>query len=292
MAAQGVKTGQTPIISLLTDFGSVDSYVSEMKAVILSICPSAKIIDISHQVEKFNIRMGSFLLASASPAFPVDTVHVAVVDPGVGSARRPIAVQTVRSVYVGPDNGLLIPAAQEEKILHVYEIQNRSLMRDETSGTFHGRDIFAPVAAHLACGSLPSETGTEISDYVIGYFTQAKTDEQGLACEVFHIDVFGNVITNARRTQLTQLKIEPGEKVRMLLGRKRVSVRYVKTYSDLQKKEYGLLLGSHGFLEIACREGSAANRIGARTGAYVRFSSASGHRSVLAHGDVHRQKSA
>lgn len=274
MAESDVALVKAPVISLLTDFGSVDSYVSEMKAVILSICPSARIIDISHQVEKFNIRMGSFLLASASPSFPVDTVHLAVVDPGVGSARRPILVQTKRSMYVGPDNGLLIPAAQAERILHVYEIQNRSLMRDEVSATFHGRDIFAPVAAHLACGSPPSETGAEISDCVMGSFTQPKTDGKNMICDVFHVDGFGNIITNARRTQLSQLKIEPGEKVRILLGKKRFSARYVKTYSDLEKNEYGLLVGSHGFLEVACREGSAARRVGARTGIYVRFSGA------------------
>lgn len=138
------------IISLLTDFGLLDPFVGEMKAVILSICPDARIIDITHQVQKFDVRLGSFLLAGAAPYFPAGTVHVGVVDPGVGSSRRAIVVETARAVYVGPDNGLLVPAAQREGILHVYELTNRSLMREEVSATFHGRDVFAPAAAHLA----------------------------------------------------------------------------------------------------------------------------------------------
>lgn len=274
MAKSTVASSIAPLISLLTDFGLVDSYVSEMKAVILSICPSAKIIDISHLVEEFNIRMGAFLLASATPSFPASTVHVAVVDPRVGSVRRPIVVETERSLYVGPDNGLLIPAAQSESILNVYEVTNRSMMRDEVSATFHGRDIFAPVAAHLACGSPPNECGTEITDYVTPSYTQPRFDGKSVLCEVFHVDGFGNIVTNLRSTQLPALNIRTGEKVRILLGKKRFSVRHVKTYSDLKENEFGLLMGSHGFLEIACRERSAAKRVGARMRMAVRFSGA------------------
>ncbi|MGA3110147.1 MAG: SAM-dependent chlorinase/fluorinase [Candidatus Bathyarchaeia archaeon] len=132
-----------PLISLLTDFGVQDSYVAEMKAVVLSICPDANLVDITHQVGKFNIRMGAFILASATPYFPSRSVHLAVVDPGVGSNRRPIAIETNRSLYVGPDNGLLIPAATAEEIRHVYELTNHSLMRSPVSSTFQGRDIFS-----------------------------------------------------------------------------------------------------------------------------------------------------
>jgi S-adenosylmethionine hydrolase len=267
-----------PLISLLTDFGLMDSYVAEMKAIIFSICPSARIIDISHLVEKFNIRMGAFLLASAAGAFPVGTVHVAVVDPGVGSERRPIVVETAHSVYIGPDNGVLIPAAQSENIIHVYEVSNRSMMRDEFSQTFHGRDVFAPVAAHLCCGSRPNHCGVEIADYVIPVYARPKPDGKYLICEVFHVDGFGNIITNLRRTQLSELSVKTSENVRVLLGKKRFSVRYVDTYSDLEENEFGLLVGSHGFLEIACRERSAARRVGARIGVNVRFSSARAHR--------------
>jgi S-adenosylmethionine hydrolase len=263
-----------PLISLLTDFGLMDPFVAEMKAVILSICPSARIIDISHGVEKFNIRMGAFLLASAAPAFPTGTVHIAVVDPGVGSVRRPIVVETERSLYVGPDNGLLVPAAQSERMVHVYEVTNRSMFRNEISATFHGRDIFAPVAAHLACGSPSIECGAEITDYVMPPYAQSRFDGMTVLCEVFHIDGFGNIITNLRSTQLSEFNLKAGEKLEMSLGKKQLPVRYVNTYSDLRKNEFGLLVGSHGFLEIACREKSAAKRVRARMGMAVRFSGA------------------
>lgn len=290
MAKSTVAAGLSPLISLLTDFGSIDSYVSEMKAVILSICPSARIIDISHRVEKFNIRMGAFLLASATSSFPAGTVHVAVVDPAVGSARRPIVVETERSLYVGPDNGLLVPAAQAESILHVYEVTNRSMMRDEVSATFHGRDIFAPAATHLACGSPPNKCGTEITDYVIPSYTQPRSNGKSVLYEVFHVDGFGNIITNLRRTQLSELNVKTGGKVRISLGKKWLSLRHVNTYSDLEENEFGLLVGSHGFLEIACRERSAAKRVGARMGMAVRFSGAQAHRSALARASAHHRK--
>ena len=274
MAKSTVELTRAPLISLLTDFGLVDSYVSEMKAVVLSICPSARIIDISHLVEKFNIRMGAFLLASAAASFPAGTVHVAVVDPGVGSARRPIVVETERSLFVGPDNGLLIPAAQAEQILHVYHVTDHSMMRDEVFATFHGRDIFAPVAAHLACGTSEKRCGVEIMDYMRPFYAEPRFHGKTVLCEVFYVDGFGNIVTNLPRRRLAELNIETSEKVKILMGRKRVSVRRVSTYSDLRENEFGLLIGSHGFLEIACREKSAAKRVGARIGMAVRFSGA------------------
>lgn len=267
-----VKSVAAPLVSLLTDFGLMDSYVSEMKAVILSICPAVRIVDISHVVEKFNIRTGAFLLASATASFPAGTVHVAVVDPGVGSARRPIVVETERSLYVGPDNGLLVPAAQAESILHVYEVTNRSMMRDEVSATFHGRDIFAPVAAHLACGAPAKECGVEIMDYMKPSYAEPRFAGKTILCEVFHIDGFGNIVTNLRSTQFSEFNLKAREKLGISLGKNRLSVRHVNTYSDLRENEFGLLVGSHGFLEIACREKSAAKRVGARTGMAVRFS--------------------
>ena len=261
-----------PVISLLTDFGLRDSYVSEMKAIILSICPRAKIVDISHLVEKFNIRMGAYILATAATSFPPATVHVAVVDPGVGGPRRPIVVETAHSLLVGPDNGLLIPAAQAESILHVYHVTNRSIMSNQVSATFHGRDIFAPVAAHLACGTPVAECGVEITDFSKPSYVQPKLNGKTVLCEVFHIDDFGNMVTNLRATQ-SPWDLKASEKFRVSLGNKQFSARRVNTYSDLRKEEYGLLVGSHGFLEIACKEKSAAKRVRARTGMVVRFSS-------------------
>jgi S-adenosylmethionine hydrolase len=263
-------TALRAVVSLLTDFGLLDPFVAEMKAVILSICPEARIVDITHQVEKFDIRMGSFLLASAAPYFPEGSVHVAVVDPGVGAERRPLVVETGRAVYVGPDNGILIPAARREGIVHVYELTNRSLMREEVSATFHGRDIFAPAAAHLASGTLPLECGAEIADFVQPSYAEPRFDGKSATCEVYHIDSFGNIVTNLPDKNLAGLGLSVGEKVILMLGKKRLSARFVRTYSDLGGKEFGVLVGSHGFIEIACREASAARRLRVRIGNVVR----------------------
>jgi hypothetical protein len=255
-------------ISLLTDFGIKDSFIGEMKAVIFSICPDTKVIDITHEVERFNIRMGAFLLATATPCFPKGTVHVAVVDPGVGGERRPILVETARSLYVGPDNGLLIPAASRESIRRVYELTNRSLTLNRVSSTFHGRDIFAPVAAHLASGTQPGEVGEEIADYVRLSFTEARFDRRGVQCEVLHVDSFGNVVTNISEQQMEKLNLTGKQVLRV--HRKRFPLRIVRTFSNLRGQEFGLLLGSHGFLEISCREASAAGRLRVRSGDALR----------------------
>jgi hypothetical protein len=260
------RTNLQAIVSLLTDFGLVDPFVAEMKGVILSICPDVKIIDISHLVDKFNIRMGAFLLASATPHFPNGTVHVAVVDPNVGSDRRPIAIETSRSLFVGPDNGLMVPAAAIDGINHVYELTNRLLMRGEISSTFHGRDIFAPVAGHLACGTAPRECGPEISNYVKPQFAQSTIEGTTAVCEVFHVDSFGNVITNLSQKGLSKLNLKLGKKIAISVGGRRIPARFVNTYSDLGRNEVGILIGSHGYLEVACREKSAAKRIRVRTG--------------------------
>jgi S-adenosylmethionine hydrolase len=268
-----IKNPVTSVVSLLTDFGLMDSYVSEMKAVILSICPKARIVDISHLIEKFNIRMGAFILAAAATSFPTGTVHVAVVDPGVGSPRRPIVIEGARSLFVGPDNGLLVPAAQTEGILHVYHVTNRSMWRREISATFHGRDVFAPVAAHLACGTPPMECGVEITDFLKPSYAEPKLSGKWVLCEVFHIDGFGNIITSLH-TMHALRNLRANEKLKVSLGDKQFSARYVNTYSDLRKGEYGVLVGGHGFLEIARKERNTARQVRARTGMAVRISSA------------------
>lgn len=258
------------LISLLTDFGLSDPFVAEMKAVIFSICPEARIIDITHQVGKFNIRMGAFILASAAPYFPKGTIHVAVVDPGVGSERRPIVIETKHAVYVGPDNGLLIPAAQHEKILRVYELTNRSFMREEISATFHGRDVFAPAAAHIACGKSPRDCGPELFRYIPSSHAKPEFDGKSATCEVFYVDGFGNIVTNIASDLLARLGLRMGGKVFIKFGKKRLSARFVRTFSDLGGEEFGVLVGSHGFVEIACGEGSAAKRLRVKIGSVVR----------------------
>jgi hypothetical protein len=245
-----------------------DPFVGEVKAVIFSICPDVEVIDITHEVERFNIRMGAFLLASATRFFPAGSVHVAVVDPGVGGGRRPIAVETNRALFVGPDNGLLIPAAMREGIRHAYVLTNRSLMRDEVSFTFHGRDIFAPVAAHLACGTQPREVGDEITDYVRLSFSEPRYNKAGITCDVMYVDRFGNVVTNIPQQDANRLASI--ERLFVTMNGARRRVKLVKAYSEISNKELGLIAGSHGFLEIASREDSASRRLRAKAGDTIR----------------------
>ena len=260
------------VITLLTDFGIQDSFVAEMKGVILSICPDATLVDISHDIGKFNIRMGAFVLASATRYFSSGAIHIAVVDPRVGSSRRPIAIETNQSLYVGPDNGLLIPAAVRDGIRHVYELTNRSLMREPISATFHGRDVFAPVGAHLALGIAAKEVGPEITDYVPLSLSELKFDRRSAIGEVSHIDGFGNVVTNIPERLLRRL--DASGKLIVSIRGMRHSARFVRTYSELHDKELGVLVGSHGFVEIAFKEASAAKRIGVRIGDPLRVRSA------------------
>lgn len=241
-----------------------------MKAVILSKCPEANIVDITHQIDKFDIRMGAFVLASAVPYFPAGTIHIGVVDPGVGSRRRPLIFETGRGLLVGPDNGLLVPAAQAEGLIHVFEISNRAIMRDEISATFHGRDVFAPTAAHLASGLSPSECGPEVADYMIPPFAQPIFNGKSITCEILHVDGFGNIVTNVSRQLFSQTSLKQGQEVSLSIGKRKFSARVVKTYSDLASNEIGVLMGSHGFLEVACREKSAAKRLRAKRTSVLR----------------------
>ncbi len=149
------------IVGLLSDFGLRDSYVAEMKAVILSKCPEARLLDISHEIRKFDVHMGAFVLASAVPSFPKGAIFLAVVDPGVGSERLPLVVQSDRSLYVGPDNGLLMLAACREGLRCVYRIDNSRYLTNTVSATFHGRDVFAHVVGDLAIGISPSDIGPQ-----------------------------------------------------------------------------------------------------------------------------------
>ena len=261
-----------PLITLLTDFGSVDPYVAEMKAIILSICPDARIVDVSHGVERYDVGMGAFLLAEAAPYFPKGAIHVGVVDPGVGSSRRPIVIKARRDMFVGPDNGLLIPAAQSSGLLGVHEITNRSMMLREVSSTFHGRDVFAPTAAHLACGHLPEECGPEITDYAKSPYGESSVEGKKAVCKVLHVDGFGNIVTNLTRPHLNQLHIAENHKITLAIKGRRLTTRVTRTFSDLQKGEFGLILGSHGFFEIVCREASAGKRLRIKRGTVVRVS--------------------
>ncbi|RJS84749.1 hypothetical protein CW706_03305 [Candidatus Bathyarchaeota archaeon] len=259
-----------PIITLLSDFGLKDPYVAEMKAVILSICREALIIDISHEVEKFNVRMGAFLLAQAAPYFPKGTIHVAVVDPGVGTSRRAIITETKRSLYVGPDNGLLMLAAENDGIRHIYEISNPKYMLRRASRTFHGRDIFSPAAAYLATGVAPYIFGPEIHDPVKPSFSSPRVHDGVIFGEIIHVDGFGNLITNISEELLESAGISEGVSLSVQLGEKHLKIGLASSYGDVEVNTPLAIIGGTGFLEISVNRGNASGILGARVGFPVR----------------------
>ncbi|MEM4246303.1 MAG: S-adenosyl-l-methionine hydroxide adenosyltransferase family protein [Candidatus Bathyarchaeia archaeon] len=252
------------VVTLLTDFGLRDAYVAQMKAVILSICPEAQIVDITHQVERFNISMGALILAQSAPLFPEGTVHVAVVDPGVGTGRRPIVVATRRSLLVGPDNGLLAVAAEREGVEHVYHITNKRVMRAEVSSTFHGRDVFAPAAAHLARGLRPEEVGEEVKDYVRLSFEPAHVAGGVATLRILYVDSFGNAVTNLGYEAFSSFGVRFGEELVVDWRRGRVRALYSPAY--FPEGRILLVRGSQGLMELSLGRGSLADRLGAGAG--------------------------
>jgi S-adenosyl-L-methionine hydrolase (adenosine-forming) len=252
------------IVTLLSDLGERDSYVAQMKGIILNNCPNAVVVDISHGVERHNIPMGSFLLETAAPYFPKGTIHVAVVDPGVGSARKPIVIECETAFLVGPDNGLMARASEELRLKSIHEIREREFQRTPVSATFHGRDVFAYVAGLLASGRKPEEVGPRISKLEKLDLPLAKLLGKKLACHVLHVDVFGNVITNVEEKMLRKIPVKLGETVEIQSGTERTRAQYAKSYHEVDQGSMAVLLGSQGFLEFAVREGSARDKLGVK----------------------------
>ena len=255
-----------PIITLLSDFGLSDPYVAEMKAVILSFRPDATIVDISHEIDKYDVRMGAYVLGRAAPYFPKGTIHIAVVDPGVGTERRPIIVEAKRSFYVGPDNGLLMLSARRDEVIHVFEITNRKYMLRTVSKTFHGRDIFSPAAAYLAKGVPASEFGLEVSDPVVPSFAQLSIHGKEVHGEAVHEDGFGNIVTNVAEEHLKAVGIKEGEHLLITLKGADVSVKLCSAYGGVPTGSPLAIIGSGGFLEVAINKGNAAQNYGVRAG--------------------------
>ena len=245
-----------PIITLTTDFGLADPYVAEMKAVILKINPDAKIVDISHQIQKFNVRMGAYVLAVAAPYFPNGTIHVAVVDPGVGTKRKPIIIEAENGFLIGPDNGVLTLAANKQGVKHVYEITNPKFMLPKISATFHGRDIFAPAAAFLSKGVSPSEFGREIRKIVTPRFAKIVRKGNMLTGEVVHVDSFGNIVTNFTEKELEWASAKDTLKIK--LKEYELNLKLCKAYAEVKPKKPLAIMGSHDFLEISVNCGNAA----------------------------------
>ena len=243
------------IYTLTTDFGPGE-YVGAMKGVLLSIDPGATIVDIDHSIRPQDVRHGAYVLLTVVPHFPF-AVHIGVVDPGVGTGRRAIVVVAEGALFVGPDNGLLIPAARRLGIKEVRAITNRELMAKEVSSTFHGRDVFAPVAAHLLTGTKVKEVGRPVRDYTALDFGSPKRTAELLEARVLTTDHFGNIITNLPRATVER-RWKVGGSVQVSLGGYEAVLPLVSSYGDVPSGEYLATFSSGGFFEIARREGNAA----------------------------------
>ena len=248
------------IITFLSDFGYKSNYVSQMKAVALSMI-DAKICDITHDITSHNIHEGAFVLMTSVPWFPVGTVHVAVVDPGVGSKRRGIVITTKTQIMVGPDNGLLIPAARYLGPFTVYEIANPNLMLRTVSNTFHGRDIFTPVAANILNGITFEQIGPIISDYIDLNYGEFKIIDKTAIGKVIYVDNFGNIISNIDGFRLRQF-LDYGQKIFLSIGKKKIEIPFVKSYNFIKKGEILATIGSSNLFEIALNQGNACKKLG------------------------------
>jgi hypothetical protein len=257
------------VITLLTDFGLRDSYVAEMKGVILKMAPHVAIVDITHEVAKFDVEEGAFHLARSAPYFPEGTIHVGVVDPGVGSSRKAIIIEAETAYFIGPDNGLLAPAAERLGIKGIYEIRDCDLLPQRFSEVFHGRDVFAPAAAHIANGVPPSELGVELSTYVRLPSYDVKVEDGLLEARIIHIDGFGNVVLGATDLELGRLGVGEGDILEVEVRARRMRAPYVRCFSDVGEGELLLLLDSGGYLEVAVNLGSASERLGVERGEKV-----------------------
>jgi S-adenosylmethionine hydrolase len=255
-----------PLITLTTDFGTRDSYVAELKGCLLSEGPPGlRMVDLSHELTPFDLFGAAWFLRAAVPRFPAGTVHLAVVDPGVGSARTPLMVRLGQQVLVGPDNGIfgLLYDGREE----VFAIDSKSLSERPLSSTFHGRDLFAPIAARLADGGRCEDHGHALSRYERLPWLPLVASEDGIVGQVVHIDRYGNLVTNLEPAQLVAL----GAPAELDFQIKGATIRGLRDhYAQVARGELIALVSSSGLVELAQREGSAAARLGVERGSPVR----------------------
>lgn len=254
------------IITLLSDFGVTDGYVASMKGTILKICPAARLVDITHEVPPQDIQTGAFILATACHHFPEGTAHLAVVDPGVGTSRRPLLAEADGHYFVGPDNGLFSWIFKSAASWRAWEPDRPEFWRREISHTFHGRDIFAPLAAHLAAGAPPDSLGSPCDPLLRTWFDVLKQQDGSTTGQVIHVDHFGNAITSISPKDLGEGVCLDDLRVDVPL---RPSLRVVRTYGEAAFGEAAVLVGSHGFFEIAVNGASAARGLGLERGTPV-----------------------
>ena len=248
------------IITLTTDFGVIDPYVAMIKGVILSVNPGATIIDITHQVSAGSIMEGATIIKDTYPYFPPGTIHIGVIDPGVGSKRRPITVIADNHFFVGPDNGLFRPVMEKQKQVDIIHLSNKKYWSNRgVSPTFHGRDLFAPVAASLSQGTDPFLLGETIKNPTKIIFSVPTKKRGDLAGEIRRIDHFGNLITNISKDDLRSFSGSAG----IIIKTGSLTLNKVNnTYSDVPEKSPLALIGSSDFLEIAVHMGRADNYAG------------------------------
>ena len=256
-----------PIITLTTDYGTNDHLVGTLKGVILKINPDVTIVDITHEVAPYDVLDGALAIASAYRYFPARTIHVVIVDPGVGTERRPLLVSGETQYFVAPDNGVLSLVYEQETALLVRHATAEHYFLQPVSKTFHGRDIFAPVAGWLSKGWQSASMGEEISDYKRFALPKPKAADGVTQGTVLRMDHFGNLITNFRPDDMPDGALKSGT-LKMQVNGKEVK-RLVETFAQGEPGEPVALVGSSGFIEIAVNKGNAARVVGAGRGAAV-----------------------
>lgn len=261
------------MITLLTDFGTTDYFVSAVKGVILTLQPNAQLIDLTHDIPAQDIHHAAFTLGACYRNFPPGTIHLAVVDPGVGSARRPIVVQAGQHFFVGPDNGLFSFVYAREPQVRVYHVARPEFHRPQPSATFHGRDVFAPLAAWLARGIHPASFGPEISDYICFAIPQPQADTRAntIIGEVIHIDCFGNCLTNFTEDELPQASALGATPPVLHLAGQSLTQFGTHFAQAAQPDQLFAYLGSAGYWEVALWCASAAKRFGIGRGTQVKL---------------------
>jgi S-adenosyl-L-methionine hydrolase (adenosine-forming) len=258
---------RTPIITLTTDFGYADPFVGIMKGVILCITANLQIVDLNHGIPPQDIRAAALTLAASVDYFPLGTIHVTVVDPGVGSERRPILIYSAGHYFVGPDNGVFSLAVKDKESSLIVQLSNEAYYRQPKSQTFHGRDVFAPVAAHLARGVPIAEFGSPLKDWVCLVWPSVERAGALIVGEVVYIDRFGNLFTNIRERDLTGV---PRERICVHLNDIEIQ-GLSQNYVAADNGRFIALINSWGLVEVASCSDSAATRGKAKVGDKVRL---------------------
>ena len=256
---------EAKLITFITDFGHKDPFVGVIKGVILGINPSVGIIDLTHGIPPQDILAGALVLRYSAPFFPQGTIHIAVVDPGVGTKRKPLLIESESSFYIGPDNGILSLALKGKKTGRIIELANQTYHLKRTSATFHARDIFAPIAGYLSLGIPPEDLGVMLKDYERLHCPRVSKKGHALQGEIIYIDGFGNLITNIHERDLQGL--EP-DNVSVSLGNLTIN-NLAPNYASAGEGGYVALINSWGLLEISIFKGNAYLQCGAAIGEKV-----------------------